>query len=133
MSGWEQVAGSEENDPIKLAESGEKQQWSFHGRIFDFECHSEPHKYQLIPNGVQLNMSIIETSGGDSAEPIQCTEVAVQAGDGAELLSDFDAFARINAEAKVRDIFAYAGKMVLAQEELERMADAGAGAEDAEA
>lgn len=31
MSGWEQVAGSSENDPLKLAESGEKQQWSFRG------------------------------------------------------------------------------------------------------
>jgi hypothetical protein len=120
MSGWEQVAGSKENDPIKLAESGEKQQWSFHSRVFDFECHSAPHKYQLIPNG-------------DPARPIQCTEVALQAGDGAELLSDFDVFARINAEAKVRDIFAYAGKMVLAQEELERLANPEAQAEDQKA
>ena len=47
-------------------------------------------------------MSIVETSGGDrQADP--CSEVAIQAGDGAELLSDFDAFARINAEAKVRE------------------------------
>jgi hypothetical protein len=131
MSGWEQVAGNKQNDPVKLAESGEKQQWSFHGRVFDFECRSAPHKYQLIPNGVQLEMSMVETSGGDSAEPIQCTEVATQAGNGAELLSDFDAFARINAEAKVRDIFAYAGKMVLAREELERLAHPDAAAEDA--
>ena len=121
MSGWEQVAGAQENDPLKLAETGEKQQWSFHGRVFDFECRSAPHKYQLIPNGVQLEMSIAETAGGDAA--IHCSEVAIQAGDGAELLSDFDAYARINAEAKVREIFAYAGKMVLAHEELERMAN----------
>ena len=133
MSGWEQVAGSKENDPIKLAESGEKQQWSFHGRVFDFECHPAPHKYQLIPNGVQLEMSIVESSGGDPARPIQCTEVALQAGDGAELLSDFDVFARINAEAKVRDVFAYAGKMVLAHEELERLANPETQAEDQKA
>jgi hypothetical protein len=80
---------------------------------------------------MQLEMSIVETTGGDPAEPIQCTEVAIQAGDGAELLSDFDAFARINAQAKVRDIFAYAGKMVLACEELERLANPDAAAEDA--
>lgn len=123
MSAWEQVAGSKENDPIKLAESGEKQQWSFHGHVFDFECRTAPHKYQLIPNGVHLEMSIAETAGGDPARPIQCTDVAIQAGDGAELLSDFDAYARINAAAKVRDIFAYAGKMVLAYEELERLAN----------
>jgi len=133
MSGWEKVAGSKENDPVKLAESGEKQQWSFHGRVFDFECRTVPHTYQLIPNGVQLEMSIVETSSGDASEPIQCTGVALQAGDGAELLSDFDAFARINAEAKVRDIFAYAGKMVLAHEELERLANPDAGADDAKA
>ena len=120
MSGWEQVAGAEENDPIKLAETGEKQQWSFHGHVFDFECRTAPHRYQLIPNGVQLEMSIVETGG---AAPIECSEVAIQAGDGAELLSDFDAFARINAEAKVREIFAYAGKMVLMREELERLAN----------
>jgi hypothetical protein len=132
MSAWEQVAGVEENDPIKLAETGEKQQWSFHGHVFDYECRTAPHKYQLIPNGVQLEMSIVE-AGGDAAKPIQCSEVAIQAGDGAELLSDFDAFARINAEAKVREIFAYAGKMVLAQEELERMTDPEAAAEGAEA
>jgi len=126
MSGWEQVAGAEENDPIKLAETGEKQRWSFHGHVFDFECRTAPHRYQLIPNGVQLEMSIVETGG---AAPIECSEVAIQAGDGAELLSDFDAFARINAEAKVREIFAYAGKMVLAHEELERLAHPEAPAE----
>ena len=128
MSGWEQVAGAQENDPIKLAETGEKQQWSFHGHVFEFECRQAPHKYQLIPNGVQLEMSITETAGGDAA--IRCSEVAIQAGDGAELLSDFDAFACINAEAKVREIFAYAGKMALAQEELKRLADPEAPAED---
>jgi hypothetical protein len=131
MSGWEQVAGNSENDPIKIADSGEKQQWSFHGHVFDFECRQAPHKYQLIPNGVQLEMSIVETSGGDPANPIQCTEVAIQAGDGAELLSDFDQYARINAEAKVRDIFAYAGKMVLAGEELKRLYDPEPAAEEA--
>jgi hypothetical protein len=133
MSAWEQVAGTQENDPIKLAETGEKQQWSFHDHVFDFECKTVPHKYQLIPNGVELQMNIAEVSGGDPAKPIQCAEVAIQAGDGAELLSDFDAFARINAEAKVREIFAYAGKMVLAHEELERLANPDAPAEEATA
>jgi len=123
MSGWEKVAGGDENDPIKLAESGEKQQWSFHGHVFEFECRQAPHKYTLIPNGVQLEVSIVETSGGDPARPIGRTEVVLQGNDGAELLSDFDVYAHINAEAKVRDIFAYAGKMVLAQEELKRLYD----------
>ncbi len=123
MSGWEQVAGSGENDPIKLAESGEKQQWSFHGHVFEFECRLAPHKYQMIPNGVQLEVSIAETAGGDPAKPIACTEVATQGGEGAEVVSDFDEWARINAQAKVREIFAYAGKWVLALEELERMAN----------
>jgi hypothetical protein len=44
--------------------------------------------------------------------------VAVQGAGGAELLSDFDVWARLSAEEKVREIFAYAGKRVLAQEEL---------------
>jgi hypothetical protein len=123
MSGWERVAGSGENDAIKLAESGEKQQWSFHGHVFDFECRLAPHKYQMIPNGVQLEVSIAETAGGDPAKPIACTEVATQGGEGAEVVSDFDEWARINAQAKVREIFAYAGKWVLALEELERMAN----------
>jgi hypothetical protein len=123
MSGWEQVAGSGENDAIKLAESGEKQQWSFHGHVFDFECRLAPHKYQMIPNGVQLEVSIAETAGGDPAKPIACTEVATQGGEGAEVVSDFDEWARINAQAKVREIFAYAGKWVLALEELERVAN----------
>ena len=46
------------------------------------------------------------------------------------VVSDFDAFARINAEAKVGDIFAYAGEMVLAHEELERLANPEAPAGD---
>jgi hypothetical protein len=131
MSGWEQVGGNSENDPIKIAESGEKQQWSFHGHVFDFECRLTPHKYPMIPNGVQLEMSIVETAGGDPGKPIACTEVATQGGEGAEVASDFDAWARINAGAKVREIFAYAGKMVLALEELQRLADTEASAVDA--
>ena len=131
MSGWERVDGSSENDPIKIAESGEKQQWSFHGHAFDFECKLTPHKYQMIPNGVQLEMTLAETAGGDPAKPIQCTEVAIQGGEGAEVASDFDELARINAEAKVRDVFAFAGKWVLALEELERLASPEAAAEEA--
>ena len=131
MSGWEQIAGKSENDPLKLAENGEKQQWSFHGHSFDFECRPAPHKYPLIPNGVQLEMRIAETGGGDPAKPIECSEVAIQGGEGAEVLSDFDAWARIDAAAKVREIFAYAGKRVLALEELARPADLDAPAEDA--
>ena len=104
MSGWEQVAGNGENDPLKLAETGEKQQWSFHGHVFDFECRPAPHKYPLIPNGVQLEMSIAETAGGDPAKPIECSEVAIQGGEGAEVLSDFDVWARMDAEAKVGDL-----------------------------
>ena len=123
MSGWEQVAGSSEKDPIRLAESGEKQQWSFHSHVFEFACRLAPHKYQMIPNGVQLEMSIVETAGGDPAKPIACTEVATQGGEGAEVASDFDQWARLSAEAKVREIFAYAGKWVLALEELERLAN----------
>jgi len=122
MSGWEQVGGSSESDPIRLAESGEKQQWSFHGRVFDFECRSAPHKYRLIPRGVQLEMSIAEAVPADAEGRIECKEVALQGKEGAELLSDFDQWARINAQAKMRELFAYAGKMVLAQEELARPA-----------
>jgi hypothetical protein len=119
MSGWQQAAGSGENDPLKLAETGERQQWSFHGHVFDFECKAEPHKYPLIPNGVQFEARIAEVGGGDAhGRPIECTEVATQGGGGAELLSDFDVWARLSAEEKVREIFAYAGKRVLAQEEL---------------
>ena len=131
MSGWEQVAGSGENDPLKLAESGEKQQWSFHGHAFDFECRHAPHKYPLIANGVQLEMRIVETAGGDPAKPIECSEAATQGGEGAEVLSDFDVWARINAETKVREIFAYAGKRVLALEELARPASPDSPVEEA--
>jgi hypothetical protein len=131
MSGWEQVAGSGENDSVKLAESGEKQQWSFHGHVFDFECRLAPHKYQMIPNGVQLEMSIVETAGGDPAKPIKCSEVAIQGGEGAEVASDFDERALIDANAKVREIFAYAGKWVLALEELARLANPNAPEKDA--
>ena len=93
MSGWEQVAGNKENDPVKLAETGEKQQWSFHGHVFDFECKAAPHKYALIPNGVQLEVSIAETGDGEAPwGRIECCEVAIQAGDGAEVLSDFDRY-----------------------------------------
>jgi hypothetical protein len=131
MSGWEQVAGAQENDPIKLAETGEKQQWSFHGQVFEFECGTAPHKYPLIPNGVQLEVRIAETGGVDAlGGPIACSEVTIQGGGGAELLSDFDVWARLDAEDKVRAIFAYAGKRVLAREELAppAQADAAAGA-----
>jgi hypothetical protein len=130
MSGWEQVAGSSEKDPIKLAESGEKQRWSFHGHVFDFECRLASHDYPHIPNGVQLEVSIVET-GGDPARPIACTEAARQSGEGAEVASDFDEWARLDAAAKVREIFAYAGKMVLAYEELERLANPDAPATEA--
>jgi hypothetical protein len=131
MSGWEQVAGSEERNPIKLAETGEKQQWSFHGRVFDFECATAPLKYPLIPNGIQLEVRIAETGDGEAPwGRIECSGVAIQGGGGAELLSDFDVWARLGAEDKVREVFAYAGKSVLAQEELappaEEAAPAGA-------
>ena len=119
MSGWEQIAGSGENDPLKLAETGEKLQWSFHGHVFDFECKHASHKYPLIPNGVQLEVSIAEQGGGSAPwGAIESSEVAVQGGGGAELLSDFDVWARLSAEDKVREVFAYAGKSVLALEEL---------------
>jgi hypothetical protein len=119
MSGWEQIAGSEEKDPVRLAETGEKQQWSFHGRVFDFECATAPHKYPLIPNGVQLEVRI--TEAGDGVAPwghIACAGVVTQGGGGAELLSDFDVWARLSAGDKMREVFAYAGKSVLALEEL---------------
>jgi hypothetical protein len=85
----------------------------------------------MIPNGVQLEVSIAETAGGDPAKPIACTEVATQGGEGAEVVSDFDEWARINAQAKVREVFAYAGKWVLALEELQRLASPEAAAEEA--
>ena len=92
-----------------------------HGHVFDFECRAARRRRTLIPNGVQLEVSIEET--GDAAKPIECTEVVLQGNDGAELLSDFDEFAHINAEAKVRNLFAYAGEMVLMSEELKRLYD----------
>ena len=121
MSGWEQVAGSSENDPLKLAESGEKQQWSFHGHLFDFECRLGPHHYPMIPNGVRLEMRMAETPGGNPVDPIESSVVVIQGGQGAEVASDFDRWARIAIGAKVRELFAYAGKRVMALEELERM------------
>jgi hypothetical protein len=110
MSGWEQVAGSSENDPLTLAESGEQQQWSFHGHLFDFECRLALHHYPMIPNGVRLEMRMAETS-----------LVVIQGGQGAEVATDFDQWARIAIGAKDRELFAYAGKRVMALEELERM------------
>jgi hypothetical protein len=80
MSGWEQVAGSGESDPLTLATSGERQQRSFHGHVFDFECRLAPHHYPMIPNGVQLEMHIVETAGGDPTKPIECSAVAIQGG-----------------------------------------------------
>lgn len=121
MSGWEQVAGSSENDPLTLATSGERQQWSFHDHVFDFECRLAPHHYSMIPNGVQLEMHIVETAGGDPTEPIECSAVALQGGPGAEVASDFDEHARIGIREQARGLFAYAGKRVLALEELRRM------------
>ena len=132
MSGWERVDGGSENDPIKIAESGEKQQWSSHGRVFDYPVQADAAQVpDDFANGVQLEMSIAETAGGDAAKPIKCTEVALQGGQGAEVASDFDEWALIDAQAKVRDIFAYAGKWVLALEELERLANPEAVAEEA--
>jgi hypothetical protein len=122
MSGWEQVAGSSENDPLTLATSGEKQEWSFHGHVFDFECRLAPHHYSMIPNGVQLEMHMVETAGGDPTKPIECSAVAIQGGLGAEVASDFDEHARIGIREQARGLFAYAGKRVLALEELQRMA-----------
>ena len=131
MSGWEQVAGSGEKDPIKLAESGEKQQWSFHGHVFDFECRLTPHDYPHISNGVQFEAHMVETSGGDPVDPIVASAVVTQGGEGAELASDFDQWTLLNAADKVREVFAYAGKRVLALEELARPAEPEAPAEDA--
>jgi hypothetical protein len=121
MSGWEQVAGSSENDPLTLAESGEQQQWSFHGHLFDFECRLALHHYPMIPNGVRLEMRMAETGGGDPVSPIESSLVVIQGGQGAEVATDFDQWARIAIGAKDRELFAYAGKRVMALEELERM------------
>jgi hypothetical protein len=130
MSGWEQVAGSSENDPLKLAESEEKQQWSFHGHLFDFECRLEPHHYTMIPNGVRLEMHMAETSGGNPVDPIESSVVVIQGGQGAEVASDFDQWARIAIGAKLRELFAYVGKRVMAQEELQRMSTPDSPGED---
>ncbi len=130
MSGWEQIAGSSENDLLKLAESGEIQQWSFHGHLFDFECRLVPHHYPMIPNGVRLEMRMAETAGGDPVNPIESTVDVIQGGQGAEVASDFDQWARIAIGAKVRELFAYSGKRVMALEELERMSTPDSPAED---
>ncbi len=122
MSGWEQVAGSGENDPLALATSGEKQQWSFHGRSFDFECRLAPHRYAMIANGVQLEMRIAETVVGDPENPIALSSTVIAGGQGAEVASDFDEHARIGIREQARGLFAYAGKRVLALEELQGMA-----------
>jgi hypothetical protein len=121
MSGWEQVAGSSENEPLTLAASGETQQWSFHGHVFEFECRMAPHHYPMIPNGVQLEMRIAETDGGDPENPIALSSVVVAGGQGAELASDFDEYKRIDSREQARGLFAYAGKRVLALEELQRL------------
>lgn len=85
MSGWEQVAGSSEKDPLKLAQSGEKQQWSFHGRVFDFECRLVPHSYPMMPGGVRLELHMAETAGGDPSHPIETSAVVIAGGQGAEV------------------------------------------------
>ena len=121
MSGWEQVAGSSESDPLALATSGEKQQWSFHDHVFDFECRLAPHHYPLIPNGVELEMRIAETADGDPASPIALSSIVIAGGEGAEVASDFDEQARFGVREQARGLFAYAGKRVLALEELQRM------------
>jgi hypothetical protein len=120
MSGWEQVAGSNENDPLTLATSGERQQWSFHDHVFEFECRLTPHRYSMIPHGVQLEMRIAET-GGDPENPIALSSIVIAGGQGAEIASDFDEYARIGIREQARGLFAYAGKRVLALEELQRM------------
>ncbi|HEY5167827.1 MAG TPA: hypothetical protein VIK03_00310 [Thermoleophilia bacterium] len=75
----------------------------------------------MIPNGVQLEMHIAETAGGDPTTPIECSAVAIRGGLGAEVASDFDEHARIGIREQPRGLFAYAGKRVLALEELRRM------------
>ncbi len=130
MSGWEQVAGSGENDALKLAESGEIQQWSFHGHLFDFECRLVPHHYPMIPNGVRLEMHMAETAGGDLVDPIESSVEVIQGGQGAEVASDFDRWARIAVGAKARELFAYSGKRVMALEELKQMSASDSPARD---
>lgn len=119
MSGWEQVTGSGETDPLTLATSGEKQQWSFHDHAFDFECRLVPHDYAMIPNGVGLEMRIAETTAGDPENPIELSSLVTAGGQGAEVASDFDEQAKIGIGEQARGLFAYAGKRVLALEELQ--------------
>jgi hypothetical protein len=130
MSGWEQVAGSSEKDPLTLATNGETQQWSFHEHVFDFECRLTPHDYRMIPNGVGLEMRIAETVGGDPESSIALSSVVIARGQGAEVADDFDEHARIGISEQARGLFAYAGKRVLAQEELQRMATSDSPGED---
>ncbi len=131
MSGWEQVAGSSETDPLALATSGETQQWSFHGHVFDFECRLAPHDYPMIPNGVGLEMRIAETVVDDREDPIALTSVVLAGRQGAEVASDFDEHARIGIREQARGLFAYAGQRVLAQEELQRISTSDTPGEDA--
>jgi hypothetical protein len=122
MSGWEQVAGSSEKDPLTLATSGEKQQWSFHDHVFEFECRLVPHDYPMIPNGVGLEIRIAETVADGPEDPIALSTVVIAGRQGAEVADDFDEYARIGIQEQARGVFAYAGKRVLAQEELQRLA-----------
>ena len=62
-----------------------------------------------------------ETAGGDLVDPIESSVEVIQGGQGAEVASDFDQWARIAIGEKVRELFAYSGKRVMALEELERM------------
>lgn len=75
-------------------------------------------------------MRMAETAGGNPVSPIESSVVVVQGGQGAEVASDFDQWARISIGAKVRELFAYAGKKVMALEELERTSTPGSPAED---
>ncbi len=122
MSGWKQVEGSGETDPLTLATSGEKQQWSFHGHVFDFECRLAPHSYAMIPNGVGLELRIAESSPVDPENPIELSSLVIAGGQGASVASDFDEHAQIGIREQARGLFAYAGKRVLALEELQLIA-----------
>ena len=126
MTGWEQVAGSGENDPLRLATSGETQRWSFHGHIFDFGCRLVPHRYPGIPNGVSLEMRLTESAAGDVRDPVDVALLANATGQGAEVASDFDDLALIGIREQVVRLFSYAGKEVLAREELQRLSGVGA-------
>jgi hypothetical protein len=94
---------------------------SFHDHVFEFECRLTPHHYSMIPNGVQLEMRIAETDGGDPENPIALSSTSIAGGQGAEIASDSDEHARIAIREQARGLFAYAGKRVLALEELQRM------------